>query len=161
LNGQSNQRKRKKNINAMKFMMMMIPRVYQPDTPASERAGEGFAPPAEAVGKMMKYNEELAKAGALIGLDGLHPISKGARVAFAGGKAKVTDGPYIESKEVIGGYWLIQTKSKEEAVEWARRVPAADGDVIELRQIFEMSDFPEDVQKAADNPTVRAQVEKR
>jgi len=145
----------------MKFMMMMIPRVYQPDTPAAEKAGEGFAPPADAVARMMKYNEELAKAGALIGLDGLHPVAKGARVAFAGGRAKVTDGPFIESKEVIGSYWLIQTKSKEEAVEWAQRVPAAEGDVIELRQVFEMSDLPPDVQKAADNPRVRAQVERR
>jgi hypothetical protein len=110
---------------------------------------------------MMKYNEELTKAGALIGLDGLHPLANGARVAFADGRAKVTDGPFIESKEVIGGFWLIRTKSKEEAVEWARRVPAADGDVIELRQVFEMSDFPADVQKAADNPHVRAQVEGR
>ena len=144
----------------MKFMMMMIPRVYQPNTPAAEKAGEGFAPPADAVEKMMKFNEELTRAGALIALDGLHPAAKGARVAFSGGKPKVTDGPFIESKEVIGGYWIIQAKSKEEAVEWARRCPAADGDVIEIRQVFEMSDFPADVQKAADNPTVRAQVEK-
>ena len=144
----------------MRFMMMMIPRVYQPNTPAAEKAGEGFAPPADAVEKMMKFNEELTKAGALIALDGLHPAAKGARVAFAGGKPKVTDGPFIESKEVIGGYWIIQTKSKEEAVDWARRCPASEGDVIEIRQIFEMSDFPADVQKAADNPTVRAQVEK-
>ena len=145
----------------MKFMMMMIPRVYQPNTPAAEKAGEGFAPPADAVEKMMKFNEELTRAGALIALDGLHPAAKGARVAFSGGKPKVTDGPFIESKEVIGGYWIIQAKSKEEAVEWARRCPAANGDVIEIRQVFEMSDFPADVQKAADNPTVRAQVEKR
>jgi len=144
----------------MRFMMMMIPRVYQHNTPAAEKAGEGFAPPADAVEKMMKFNEELTKAGALIALDGLHPAAKGARVAFAGGKPKVTDGPFIESKEVIGGYWIIQTKSKEEAVDWARRCPASEGDVIEIRQIFEMSDFPADVQKAADNPTVRAQVEK-
>lgn len=145
----------------MKFIMMMIPRVYQPATPASERAGEGFAPPAEAVAKMMKFNEELAKAGALIGLDGLHPVSKGARIAFANGKATVTDGPYIESKEVIGGYWLIQAKTKQEAVEWARRCPAAEGDVIEVRQVFEMSDFPPDVKQAADSPIVREQVERR
>jgi hypothetical protein len=145
----------------MKFLMMMIPRVYQPDTPAAERAGEGFAPPADAVAKMMKYNEELAKAGALVSLDGLHPIAKGARVSFATGKPKVTDGPFIESKEVIGGYWIIQAKSKEEAVEWARRVPAAQGDVIEIRQIFEMCDFPEDVKKAADSPTVREQIERK
>jgi len=140
--------------------MMMIPRVYQPDTPASERAGEGFAPPADAVAKMMKYNEELAKAGALVSLDGLHPIAKGARVSFKGSKPQVTDGPHIEAKEVIGGYWIIQVKSKEEAVQWAQRVPAAQGDVIEIRQIFEMSDFPEDVKKEADNPTVREQIKR-
>jgi hypothetical protein len=140
--------------------MMMIPRVYQPDTPEAERAGEGFTPPADAVAKMMKYNEELAKAGALLSLDGLQPLAKGARVSFSSAKAKVTDGPFIESKEVIGGYWIIQTKSKEEAVEWARRVPAAEGDVIEIRQIFEMCDFPEDVKKAADNRTVMEQIKR-
>lgn len=145
----------------MRFLMVMIPRVYQPDAPPGERAEEGFAPPAETVAKMMEFNEELAKAGALIALDGLHPSAKGARVAFAGGKPKVTDGPFTEAKDVIGGYWMIQAKSKEEAVEWARRCPASDGDVIEIRQVFEMSDFPQDVRKAADNSTVRAQVEKR
>lgn len=144
----------------MKYLMMMIPRVYQPDTPAAERAGEDFVPPAEAVAKMMKFNEELAKAGALLSLDGLHPLAKGARVSFNGGKAKVTDGPFIESKEVIGGYWIIQTKSKAEAVEWARRVPAAEGDIIEIRQIFEMSDFPPEVKKAADSPVVREQIQR-
>ena len=143
----------------MRFMMLMIPRVYQPNTPADEKAGEGFAPDADAVGKMMKYNEELAKAGALISLDGLHPVLKGARIVFSGGKPIVTDGPFVEAREVVGGYWMIQVKSKQEAVEWARLVPAQDGDVIELRQVFEMSDFPPDVQEAADNPTVRAQVE--
>jgi hypothetical protein len=145
----------------MRFMMFMIPRVYQPGTPPGERAGEGFAPPAEAVAKMMKFNEELAKAGALIAVDGLHPISKGARVAFAGGKPKVADGPFAETKEVIGGYWMIEAKSKEEAVGWAMRCPASDGDVIEIRQVFEITDFSQDVRKAADSPTVRKQVEKR
>ena len=145
----------------MRFMMLMIPKVYQLDTPAGERAGEGFTPPADAVEKMMKFNEELTKAGALIALDGLHPSSKGARVSFSKGKPKVTDGPFTEAKEVLGGYWMIQAKSKEEAVGWAKRCPAADGDVIEIRQVFEMSDFPPDVKKAADNPRVRAQVEKQ
>jgi hypothetical protein len=145
----------------MRFMMFMIPKVYQPDAPPGERAGEGFAPPAESVARMMKFNEELANAGALISLDGLHPISKGARVKFSGGKPRVTDGPFIEAREVIGGYWMIDVKSKEEAVKWAKRVPAQDGDVIEIRQLFEVSDFPADVQKAADNPRVKAQVEKR
>ncbi len=143
----------------MRFMMLMIPRVYQPIAPPGQRAGEGFAPPAEAVAKMMKFNEELAKAGALIALDGLHPSSKGARVKFAGGKASVTDGPFTEAREVIGGYWMIQAKSKAEALEWAKRCPAAEGDIIEIRQVFEMSDFPPDVQKAAENPTVRARLE--
>jgi len=132
----------------MRFMMIMILKVYQPGTPASERAGEGFVPPADAVEKMMKFNEELGKAGALISLDGLHPDAKGARVAFKGGKPQVTDGPFTEVKEVIGGYWIISAASKAEAVAWARRCPAADGDVIEIRQIFEMSDFPADVKQA-------------
>ncbi len=145
----------------MRFMMFMIPKVYQPDTPPAERAGEGFAPPAEAVANMAKFNEEMAKAGALISLDGLHPLSKGARVAFSRGNPKVTDGPQIKAKEVIGGYWMIDVKSKEETIEWAKRIPAEDGDVIEIRQVFEMSDFPPDVQKAANNPRVKAQVEKK
>jgi hypothetical protein len=144
----------------MRFIMFMIPKVYQPDTPEGERAGEGFAPPADAVEKMMKYNEELTKAGALVSLDGLHPPANGARVSFKGGKPSVTDGPYIESKEVVGGFWMINVKSKQEAVEWARKVPAEDGDVIEIRRVFEMEDFPPDVQKAADNPTVRERIEK-
>jgi len=145
----------------MRFMMLMIPRVYQPDAPAGEKAGEGFAPDAEIVAQMTKYNEDLAKAGALIALDGLQPSSKGARISFTGGKRIVTDGPFIETKEVVGGYWMIQVNSKEEAIEWAKRCPAGDGDVIEVRQVFEMSDFPADVQRAADNPTVRAQVDRK
>ncbi|MGB2868737.1 MAG: YciI family protein [Bacteroidota bacterium] len=142
----------------MRFMMMMIPKVYQGAEGKKVRAD--FAPPAEAVAKMMKYNEELAKAGALIALDGLHPREKGARVSFSKGKAAVTDGPYIESNEVFGGYWMVQFKSKEEAIQWAKRVPAEDGDVVEIRQVFENEDFPEDVQKAAENPTVKAEVDK-
>jgi hypothetical protein len=145
----------------MRFTVFMIPRVYQPDTPPGERAGENFAPPAEVVEKMTKFNEELTKAGLLVSLDGLHPASKGARISFKGGKASVTDGPYVESKEVIGGYWMLDAKSKQEVIEWMKRCPAGDGDVLEIRRVFEMEDFPTDVQKAADNPAVRAQVEKR
>jgi hypothetical protein len=133
----------------MKFLMMMIPRVYQPSTPADERAGEGFAPPADAVAEMGKFNEELARAGTIIDIDGLYPLAKGARVSFGKGKPVVTDGPYIESKEVIGGYWIVELKSKEEAVEWAQRCPAAEGDVIEIRPIYEFEDLPGDVQQAA------------
>jgi hypothetical protein len=142
----------------MRFMMFMIPDVYQGKK--GKQLDKNFAPPADAVEQMMKYNEALAKAGALIALDGLHPIEKGARVAFSKGKPTVTDGPFIESKEVFGGYWIVQFKSKEEAVAWAKRVPAADGDVIEVRQIFETTDFPADVQKAADSPTVKAELSK-
>jgi hypothetical protein len=141
----------------MKFLMMMIPRGYQPSTPPSERIGEDFVPRLEDMVPMGKFNDDLAKAGTLLDVDGLAPITKGARVAFAGGKAIVTDGPFIESKEVIGGYWLIELNSKQEAVEWAQRCPAADGDVIEIRPIFEMPDFPPD----ADSPAVREQVEKQ
>ena len=106
-------------------------------------------PSAEAVGRMMKYNEALKAAGVLITLDGLHPPSAGARVSFPGGKPMVTDGPFIEAKEVIGGYWMIDVKSKDEAIAWASRCPASNNEVIEIRQVHEMSDFPADVQEAA------------
>jgi hypothetical protein len=125
----------------MRFMMLMIPHGY-------EKAEPGTVPSAEAVAAMMKYNEQLQKAGVLLALDGLHPPSMGARVTFAGGKAKVTDGPFTEAKEVVGGYWMIQVKSREEAIEWATRCPGDDC-TVEVRQVQEMSDFPPDVQKAA------------
>jgi hypothetical protein len=126
----------------MRFMMLMIPKGY-------EKAAPGTAPDAKAVEAMMKYNESLQKAGVLLALDGLHPPSTGARVSFPGGKPKVTDGPFAEAKEVIGGYWMIEVKSKAEAVEWAKRCPAGENEVIEIRQVQEMSDFPADVQEAA------------
>ena len=125
----------------MRFMMLMIPKGY-------ESAEPGTTPSAEAVATMMKYNESLHKAGVLLALDGLHPPSMGARVTFAGGKARVTDGPFAEAKEVVGGYWMIQVKSREEAIEWAKRCPGDDC-TIEVRQVQEMSDFPPDVQQAA------------
>ena len=137
--------------------MLMIPRVYQPATPANERAGEGFQPKLEDMNAMMKFNEELGKAGALIALDGLHPLEKGARVSYAKGEPVVTDGPFIESKEVLGGYWILQLKSKEEAIEWAKRCPALPGDVIEIRQIFDMEEFSEDVQDAIKDARVRVE----
>ena len=142
----------------MRFMMLMIPAVYQGSK--GKNIPPDFAPPADAVEKMTRYNEELTKAGALIALDGLHPATKGARVSFAGGKPSITDGPFTESKEVLGGYWMIKVRSREEAIDWARRVPAADGDVIEVRQVFDMEDFPADVRKAADSPAVRAQIKR-
>ena len=106
-------------------------------------------PDAKAVAAMMKYNESLQKAGVLLALDGLHPPSMGARISFSGGKPQVTDGPFAEAKEVVGGYWMIQVKSKEEAIEWACRCPASASEVIELRQVQEFSDFPADVQQAS------------
>jgi hypothetical protein len=126
----------------MRFMMLVIPKGY-------EKAPPGFAPPADLVARMTKYNESLKQAGVLLGLDGLQPPATGARVKFSGGKATVTDGPFTESKEVLGGYWVIQVKSRAEAIEWAKRAPMLDGDIIEVRQVQEISDFPPDVQRAA------------
>jgi hypothetical protein len=117
----------------MRFMMIMIPNVSE----------ENWHPEPEAIAAMSKFNEELTKAGVLLAADGLQPTAKGARVSFAAGKPSVTDGPFTEAKELIGGYWLIQARSKEEAVEWATRCPAYDGDTIEVRQVYEESDFDE------------------
>jgi hypothetical protein len=126
----------------MRFMMLMIPKGY-------EKAQPGAMPDAKAVAAMMKYNESLQKAGVLLALDGLHPPSMGARVSFFGGKPQVTDGAFAEAKEIVGGYWIIQVKSKEEAIEWAKRCPGSENEVIEIRQVQEFTDFPADVQKAA------------
>jgi len=126
----------------MRFMMLMIPKGY-------EKAAPGTMPDAKAVAAMMKYNEALQKAGVLLALDGLQPPSMGARVTFSGGKPTVIDGPFAEAKEVLGGYWMIQVKSKEEAIEWAKRCPGSDNEMIEVRQVHEMADFPADVQEAA------------
>lgn len=142
----------------MRFMMLMIPKVYQGK--AGQKIGSDFAPSAEDIAKMSKYNEELAKSGALISLDGLHPLTTGAQVSFAGGKPKVTDGPFTESKEVLGGYWMINVKSRDEAIAWAKKVPAEDGDVIEVRQIFEFEEFPEEVRRAGESAIVREQIAK-
>lgn len=120
----------------MRFMMIMIPNISEEEWPEDIEA-MADTPEFTAMGK---YNDELTKAGVLLALDGLEPTAKGARVSFAAGKPSVTDGPFTEAKELIGGYWLIQARSKEEAVQWASRCPANDGDVIEVRQVFEMSD---------------------
>jgi hypothetical protein len=138
----------------MRFMVLMIPGVYRKPT------APNFAPPADGVGKMMKYNEALAKAGVLVALDGLTPPEKGARLTYRGGKATVMDGPFTEAKEVVGGYWIIQVKSRDEALEWARRIPAEDDDIVEVRQIYEVTDFPAELQAAAENDIVRAAVSK-
>ncbi len=127
----------------MRFMMLVIPKGY-------ESAGPGKMPDPEHVAEMMKYNESLQKSGVLLALDGLHPPSAGVRVSYKGGKPTVTDGPFAEAKECLGGYWMIQVKSKEEAIEWARRAPMNDGEIIEVRQVHEFEDYTPEVQKAAE-----------
>lgn len=122
----------------MRFVMFMYPGIKEED----------WVPSAEDVAAMGRYNDELRKAGLLLSLDGLQPPGDGARVRFSGGAPSVTDGPFAEAKEVVGGYWLIQARSKEEAVEWASRCPANEGDMIEVRRVFEIDDFPQDVQDA-------------
>jgi hypothetical protein len=123
----------------MRFMMFMYPGIEEKD----------WNPSAEAVAAMSRYNEELRKAGMLLSLDGLQPPSEGGVVSFADGKATITDGPFAEAKEVVGGYWLIQARSKEEALEWASRCPG-ENCRIEVRRIFEMDDFPQEVQDAVE-----------
>src|SRR4026207_206989 len=114
----------------MRFMMLMIPKGY-------EQAAPGTMPDAKAVAAMMKYNESLQKAGVLLALDGLHPPSRGARVSFRGGKPIVTDGPFAEAKEVLGGYWMIQVKSRDEAIAWAARCPAPGEEAVGTRPVAE------------------------
>jgi hypothetical protein len=126
----------------MRFMMLMIPLGYETAPPDVQLD-------PERVSAMMKYNEALKAAGVLVTLDGLHPPSMGARVSFAGGKPIVTDGPFTEAKEVLGGYWMINVKSKAEAIAWAQRCPASSNEIIEIRQVQEMSDFSPEVQQAA------------
>src|SRR5271170_2509971 len=126
----------------MRFMMLMIPGGY-------EKAARGTVPDLKSCEVMMKYNLALQRAGVLLALDGLHPPSMGARVSFSGGKPTVTDGPFTEAKEVIGGYWIIQVKSREEAIEWASRIPCSDNEVVEVRQVMEFSEFPDDMKALA------------
>ena len=124
----------------MRFMMLLK---------ADTITEAGVLPTREDLEVMGKYNEELVKAGVLLDGAGLHPTSKGARVTFPGGKPQVTDGPFAETKELIAGYWVIQVKSKEEAIEWAKRVPLGPlpgtdrVPEIELRQMFDLEDFPD------------------
>lgn len=126
----------------MRFMLLVIPRGY-------ETAAPGTVPDAEAVGRMMAFNRSLQEAGVLLALDGLHPPAEGARVSFASGRPVVTDGPFPETKEVLGGYWMIDVASKQDAIEWAKRCPMSDDEIIEIRRVQEMEDFPPDVQAAA------------
>jgi hypothetical protein len=123
-------------------MMLMIPLGY-------ETAAPDVQLDPERVASMMRYNEELKEAGILVTLDGLHPPSMGARVSFATGEPVVTDGPFAEAKEVLGGYWMIEVASREEAIAWAKKCPATPNEIIEIRQVQEMTDFSPEVQEAA------------
>ena len=126
----------------MRFMMLMIPLGYE-----SAPAELDLDP--ERVAAMMRYNQALKDAGVLITLEGLHPPATGARVSFASGQPVVTDGPFTEAKEVIGGFWMIDVASRAEAIEWARKCPASTSEIIEIRQVQEMADFSEEVREAA------------
>jgi hypothetical protein len=125
----------------MRFMMIMFPKSY-------ENAKPGTVPDLKAIETMRKYNEQLHKAGVLLALDGLTPpATMSARVTFKGGKSKVTDGPFPEAKEVIGGFWIIQVKSREEALEWASRIPCMGDGMVEVRRVVEIADFDPEIQK--------------
>lgn len=122
----------------MKFMMLMIPKIYQ-----DKKNLEGFAPKLKDIEEMGRFNEEMGKAVKILSLNGLRPLSDGARVSFGKGRPLVTDGPFVEAKEVLGGYWMVEANSKEELVKWAQRCPAKEGDVIEIRQIWDRADITE------------------
>jgi hypothetical protein len=115
----------------MRFMLFVL---------GDEVTEGGAMPDEEMLATMGRYNEELAKAGVLLDLSGLQPTSKGARIEYSGKKRTITDGPFTEAKEVVAGYWLIETKTRDEAIEWAKRVPFEEG-AVELRQLFELEDF--------------------
>jgi hypothetical protein len=134
----------------MRFMMIVFP---------GEKAEAGILPDAQLLAAMMKYNEDLQKAGVLLALEGLHPSSKGARISFRGGKPDVTAGPFANAKELVGGFWLIQVNSLEEAIAWASRSPMGDDEVIEVRQVYETSDFPAEVFPAELSARERALIE--
>jgi hypothetical protein len=138
----------------MRFMMLVK---------ADKTSEAGVLPSKELLAAMGKFNEEMAKAGVMLAGEGLHASSKGARISFSGKKRTVTDGPFSLAKELLAGFWLIQVKSKAEAIEWASRVPFAEGE-IELRQVFEASDFPPEIfppEDAAGEEALRAELQSR
>lgn len=137
----------------MRFMLLMIPGGY-------DKAAPGAMPDPKTVAAMMKYNESLREAGVLLALDGLHPPATGARVSFVGGQPKVINGPFPDVREALGGYWMIQVKSREEAITWATRCPASENEIIEVRQVQEFADFPDEVKAAATGfPELQASAE--
>ena len=139
-----------RKVDPMRFMLVMIPNISEED----------WAPSEDAVAEMAKYASEMSQAGVLLSLEGLHPTSNGARVSAKDGKVEIVNGPFAEAKEVIGGYWIIDVSSRDEALEWAVRCPAVQGPasvpdysgpvpIVEVRQIFESWEFPPEIQKAA------------
>jgi hypothetical protein len=116
----------------MRFMVIV---------PASKESEAGILPDQKIFAEMIKFNEEMVKAGVMLAGEGLHPSSKGARIRFSEGKTMVIDGPFIETKELIAGFWLIQVKSKDEAIAWMKRAPFSGGAVLELRQVYEPGDL--------------------
>ena len=139
----------------MRFMMLVK---------ASKESEAGVLPSRELIAAMGKFNEEMVKAGVMLAGEGLQPSSKGARVTYTGGKRLVTDGPFPETKELLAGFWVIQVKSKAEAMEWAARIPFENGEVVEVRQVFESSDFPAEVmppEEGAREDALRAEMQKK
>ena len=139
----------------MRFMMLVK---------ASAESEAGVMPSKELIAAMGRFNEEMAQAGVMLAGEGLQPSSKGVRIAFKGGKRMVTDGPFAETKELLAGFWIIQVKSRAEALEWASRIPFTEGEVVEIRQVFETEDFPADVMPAeekAREQALRAKLEKK
>jgi len=139
----------------MRFMMLVK---------ANKDSEAGVLPSKELVAAMGKFNEEMVKAGVMLAAEGLQASSKGARIKFSGGKRTVTDGPFAETKELIAGFWMVQVKSKAEAIEWASRVPFADGEEIEIRQVFEASDFPPEIfppEDAAREQALREELQRK
>ena len=139
----------------MRFMMLVK---------ASKESEAGALPSKELLAAMGQFNEEMAKAGVLIAGEGLQPSSKGTRVTFSGSKRTFTDGPFAETKELLAGFWMIDVKSKADAIVWASRVPFTDGEVVEVRQVFEASDFPSDVmppEEAAREERLRDELQRK
>ena len=139
----------------MRFMMLVK---------ASKESEAGALPNKELLAAMGQFNEEMAKAGVLIAGEGLQPSSKGTRVTFSGSQRTVTDGPFAETKELLAGFWMIDVKSKADALAWAARVPFTDGEVIEVRQVFEAEDFPAEVfppEEAAREQKLRDELQRK
>jgi hypothetical protein len=138
----------------MRFMMLVK---------ASKDSEAGVLPSKELLAAMGKFNEEMVRAGVMLAGEGLQPSSKGVRVKYSGAKRSVTDGPFAETKELLAGFWMIQVKSMQEAIEWARRVPFEDGEV-EIRKVFESSDFPTDIfppEEAAREDALREELQRK